>query len=375
MILAITVLTCASVFGQGRAPVPEDGSANVGDDASQRVDESEESYRARMELRDQRYQEQKRTNMIYSSHGETSKLDQLPEASQEHIKKQLREMIMASRQWKPGEDVSDYPYEPSAAAQTDTKLRYQEREAWAEQLDKYQQREAAAYANAQRGRDGAADDGESGSGKAERNSAAGSVASGQGAPGKTSDSDSYSRSQDASEEISDVGVSENALSFVRGTGGQMEEPVSPAGDTIADSAESASESEPGAGDGSAGAEPLPGSLTLSELAQLQGMDSIPADASGPQSAGLLPAPSTNAEGQGSAGSSSQDAPLAQEEDVSSLADTLAIRDLENLDSTPLQDSPIDLSSDVTGVGENTAAIQAEEPGTLEIRDLERLENN
>jgi len=313
LVVAITVLACASAFGQGDAPDPGSGSATADEDTSRRVDESEESYRARMELRDQRYQEQKRSNMIYSSHGETSKLDQLPEASQEHIKQQLREMIMASRQWKPGEDVSDYPYEPSSAAQTDAKLRNQEREAWAEQLDKYQQREAAAYADAQRGRDGAADDGESGNGKADRNAAGSSSASSQRAAGKNRDSDSFSESPEAAEEISDAGVFENALSFVRG--------------------------------------------------------------SDPQSTGLPAEPTRNAGGRGSSGSSSQDAPLPEEESVDSPADTLAIRDLENLNSTPLQDSPIDLSSDVTGVGQNPAVIQPEEPGTLEIKDLEHLEVN
>jgi hypothetical protein len=142
---------CALLLGlaAGGTVAQEDPAAAVstdaGADSSRRVDESEESYRARMELREQRFREQQRSNTTFTySTSREGKLANLPPDSQEHIRAQLRDLVIESRLWKPGEDLSDYPYDPSPAAQRDRGLAGQEREAWVEQLQKYQERETAA---------------------------------------------------------------------------------------------------------------------------------------------------------------------------------------------------------------------------------------
>jgi hypothetical protein len=142
---------CALLLGlaaAGAAAQEDPGAAastDAGADSSRRVDESEESYRARMELREQRFREQQRSNTTFTySTSREGKLANLPPDSQEHIRAQLRDLVIESRLWKPGEDLSDYPYEPSPAAQRDRGLAGREREAWVEQLQKFQERGAAA---------------------------------------------------------------------------------------------------------------------------------------------------------------------------------------------------------------------------------------
>ncbi len=295
VVFLMTILACAGVLAQ-QAPGNGEDADKQAEDTSKQVDESEENYRTRMELRDQRYREQPRADMIYSSQAGTEKIDQLPEASREHIKEQLRDMIIASRQWKPGEDVSDYPYEPSAAAQTDAKLRSQEREAWAEQLQKYQQREAAAYAdaegkpNAQAGGQQSGSEGAAGSRQGKNGSAGKSSAAGQSQADAARNSESYEAQHRETEAVSTAGVSENALSFLQGKAGQ------PGAATPQTKAIEAGESDESAAndDGTAGAsaaaeakaeaEAPPGSLALSELALLQGMNPAPGEASDQPSA-------------------------------------------------------------------------------------------
>ncbi len=387
-ILALTA--SGNLFAQESTPGNEADSGEAKKDTSQRVDESEESFRTRMELRDQRYRQQPRADMIYSPQGGESKLDQLPEASREHIKEQLRDMIIASRQWKPGEDLSDYPYEPSTAAQTDAKLRSLEREAWAEQLQKYQQREAAAYATAQNGKDGEQRDGEqgeqggqeggkgtegAGTGGAKGSTGAGSQAASKSQANSAHDSEPYSGRDQEMEAVSTAGVSESALSFLQSKGGQMGEagpqPNAAAGgeadDSGADDSGSARESPEAAAP--------PGSLAFSELALLQGMNAALGDTSDePSVEQLMDTPAASSAQQPSSDQRSDDTPAA-EDAVEMMAGTLNIDDLKNIGSATTQD--IDSAAPGQNTGDALDPITAipVEPGTLDINELKRLDGD
>ena len=289
--------------------------------------------------------------MSYSTQGGDSKLDKLPEASREHIKEQMREMIIASRQWKPGEDVSDYPYEPSTEAQTDADLASQEREAWVEQLQKYQQREAAAYANSGNGGQGQQERGSETGQAANAGSRPGSAATTAANNGTAGQSSAVSQRQAGSaaageqnvEQISTEGVSENALSFLQGTGaaGMQQQPQqneTAASVSQADSADTITET--------AGSETIPtappGSLALAELAMLQGME-------------------TESEASSEA--------LAE-----ALAGTLDINDLRNMSASGSTGPTSAASASASGEFVNPDETNLIEPGTLYISELEHLDS-
>jgi len=379
--MQMMVLGGANVFAQSTAPGSGDDASKAEEDSSRKVDESEESYRTRMELRDQRYREQQRADMIYSTQGGTSKLDQLPEASREHIKEQMRDMIIASRQWKPGEDVSDYPYEPSAAAQNDPQLRRHEREAWAEQLQKYQQREAAAYANAQAnqqanqnaqagGEQGGNGSSSAGKGDPNRNSGAAGKNQARSAP----NADSYREREQEMEAVSTAGVSENALSFLQGRDGQGQQA------TLQADGEQAGESDSEAADQSdspnrtVAAEAQPGSLEVSELKQLKGMST-----SGEDTADVFPAAPQAGSPAASTAQQSSSAPGAdagseQKDEAKTLAGTLGIDELDKLGNESLQALNVAPAGSAIDEPENPAASGSVEAGTLKIEELKRLKD-
>lgn len=162
-LLSLLLGLCAA-GALAQEPAAETADADTAEDGSRRVDESEESFRARMELREQRFRERQRGTPTFSySAAREGKLANLPPASQEHIRSQLRDLVVESRSWKPGEDLTGYPYEPSPAASRDPGLAGQEREAFIEQLQRYQQR---AEADAAAGAGVAASAGKNGDGHA-----------------------------------------------------------------------------------------------------------------------------------------------------------------------------------------------------------------
>lgn len=214
-----------------------DGAENPADESSRRVDESEESFRARMELREQRYREQQRSNTTFSySTNREGKLANLPPESRDHIRSQLRDLVIDSRLWKPGEDLTGYPYEPSAAAKNDALLARQEREAWVEQLQKYQARQEAAAAAGERaagpGRTGGDSAGEAGdSGRPAARSPAGQPDAGTPSSGPApTDRSANGR-----------GVSESALEFLQQRGlARPDGGGPPGGDTPGDAGDAGS---------------------------------------------------------------------------------------------------------------------------------------
>lgn len=137
------------------AEADEPGEENDIDEsaASREVDFSEENFRRSMELRDQALQRSPDlTTGSYSTGTGLQLLDDLPEASQKHLREQLREVIVQNGPWTPDEAGETYPYVPSAEAMKNPSLRRREDSAWGELVDRYHEREAAIHANAGRSR-------------------------------------------------------------------------------------------------------------------------------------------------------------------------------------------------------------------------------
>ncbi|MGD2131044.1 MAG: hypothetical protein PVJ17_17260, partial [Lysobacterales bacterium] len=209
--------TLSAVAQQDRADTPADE-----DSSSQQVEESDEAFRRRMELEDAR-----RRNSGYAIPTDTTKpkqekLDKLPPESRENIRDQLVDIIVENGEWEPSDALKDYPYQPTAAAKKDRELLEQEQAAWDEQVQKYHEREAAAF-GAYRGpvpgpgnptgeqgsgKEGAGGPGSAGDGEEETEAGAVSAAAYQS---------SHSRPE---EETSTAGVSESALDFLKSRTGR-----------------------------------------------------------------------------------------------------------------------------------------------------------
>jgi len=387
-VLLFAILACTGVSAQQNASTDGKDSTKTADESVKKVDESEENYRQRMELRSQRYRQAPRTNLTYSSQTGTEKIDQLPAASREHIREQLRDMIIASRQWKPGEDVSDYPYDPSNAAKTDAKLLKQEREAWAEQLQKYQQREAAAYASEQAqeaqaggskgsGQKGDGREGGAGQGGAKGGAGAKTTASAKDRGKSARDLEPYEDQEQAEEAMSTAGVSESALSFLRGKGGQTVAalPQDPAG-AAGEASQKSSDNKSRSGGSSADTNAPPGSLARSELAMLQGINTATDDASDQASRAPSGASAKAAStGQQKSSEQNSDGSSTAEEKAEAQPGTLSVDELKKLDSAASSNAAPAKPGSVSGEAVQPAAAKPVEPGTLEIAELKHLQDN
>ena len=115
------------------------------DDSSEQVEQRDDSYRRQMELEDARSRDRTYVDNTYTPSGDLEKIDKLPPESRENIRDQLVDIIMENGEWEPSDALEEYSYEPTAAAQADPELMEQEQEAWDEQIEKYHEREAAAF--------------------------------------------------------------------------------------------------------------------------------------------------------------------------------------------------------------------------------------
>jgi len=229
-ILALLAASFAAAF-----PASAQDPTSADDDASsERVEESDESYRRRMELEDARHRDPGYTSPAGTRQKKQEKIDALPPASRDHIRDQLVDIILEDGEWEPMDALEEYPYEPSAAAQADDGLLKREQAAWDEQIEKYHEREAAAF-GAQRSAAGAP--GEVGAeADPEADPEAHSKANSEGAggkPGGTGSADgeagqpgaraSYSPyaadRRDAEDEPGTAGAQQSALDFLRGQQG------------------------------------------------------------------------------------------------------------------------------------------------------------
>jgi len=236
------LLLAPLLSAQDEAPAtdPAEEKASKG---SQETEYNDDNYRRFMELKDQPTRTSTLPTNSYQSG--TEKLDELPEASQKHLRNQLREIILESDEWAPGDENGEYPFVASEAGEKDPELKQLEAEAWGELVGKYHEREAQIHANAERSDTAAGKDGgQSGSDQAQAknsetagnegdNTGEGADKGEQKQPGQegqsvqnaaannqneSSDSSSSSASANAGDPnaISTAGVSQSALEYLTG---------------------------------------------------------------------------------------------------------------------------------------------------------------
>jgi hypothetical protein len=226
--LMLAWIIVPSGFAQDSEPAEdEDGS-------SEQVEQRDDAFRRQMELEDARARDRTYVDATYGQKADLEKIDKLPEESRDNIRDQLVDVIMENGDWEPKDVLEEYPYAPTEGAQSDPELKQQEQEAWDEQVEKYHEREAAAF-GAHRGpvpgpgNPSGQEGGEQGEGS-EQGEQGGEQGSGQdgGGDGESKDDtegtyEPYQSSSSSSEdEVSTAGVSESALDFLKGKQAQAE---------------------------------------------------------------------------------------------------------------------------------------------------------
>jgi hypothetical protein len=237
------VLLLLALAGTGTTSAQEQQQPGDEDGSSERVESSDEAYRRRMELEDARRQDPSYTDPVDTYKKEQEKIDKLPEESRDNIRDQLIDVIVENGEWEPSDALETYPYEPSEAARSDPMLKEQEQEAWDEQIEKYHEREAAAF-GAHRGPvpgPGNPTGQEGGGEAAEGQQQGGDQGGGSGSAGGEGGSGSagtyqprQSNRKDSENEVSTAGVSESALDFLRGKGRKAQAADAPLGDVAPD---------------------------------------------------------------------------------------------------------------------------------------------
>jgi hypothetical protein len=225
------------VVGSAGLSAQESEQPGDTDDSSREVEQTDESYRRQMELEDARGRDRTYVDTTHTQKADPEKIDKLPKESRDNIRDQMVDIIMENGEWEPKDALQEYPYTPTAAAEGDPELKQQEQEAWEEQIEKYHEREAAAFGThrgpvpgpgnptgqegGEQGQDGqqGQQGGEQGSGQGGQS---GDGSSGSGSAGTYQP---YQSSASSSEdEVSTAGVSESALDFLRGGKGRQQPP-------------------------------------------------------------------------------------------------------------------------------------------------------
>ncbi|MBT8060895.1 MAG: hypothetical protein KJO33_14980 [Gammaproteobacteria bacterium] len=217
----------------GACLAQDDSQPGDTDGSSEQVESSDDAYRRRMELEDARRQDPSYTDPIDTYKKDLEKIDKLPEESRDNIRDQLVDVIVENGEWEPSDALDEYPYEPTEAAKKDPVLMEQEQEAWDEQVEKYHEREAAAFGTYRgpvpgpgnpSGQQGGGQAGQTGQGSGEDGGQGGSGqgGSGEGNGGGSGTAGTYQAggSNGDDDSASTAGVSESALDFLRGRQGQ-----------------------------------------------------------------------------------------------------------------------------------------------------------
>lgn len=263
-----------SAFAQDAEPAGDD------DDSSERVEQRDDSYRRQMELEDARSRDRSYIDNTYSQAAELEKIDKLPEESRDNIRDQLVDIIMENGDWKPGDVLEEYPYQPTAAAEADPELKEQEQAAWDEQIEKYHEREAAAFGThrgpvpgpgnptgQEGGQQGEGSEGQQG-GEQGSGQGGGQGESGSGSAGTYQP---YQSSASGSEdEVSTAGVSESALDFLRGS--QARESQEQPAERNEEQAGELAQAEPQQQSPPAAQPDLRGIIAIEDLDKLEGME-------------------------------------------------------------------------------------------------------
>ena len=261
-------------FAQDAEPAGDD------DDSSERVEQRDDSYRRQMELEDARSRDRTYIDNTYSQTAELEKIDKLPEESRDNIRDQLVDVIMENGDWKPGDVLEEYPYQPTETAEADPELKEQEQAAWDEQIEKYHEREAAAFGayrgpvpgpgnptGQEGGQQGEGSEGQQGgeqcSGQGGGQGESGSGSAGTYQPYESSASGS-------GDEVSTAGVSESALDFLRG--GQAQENQEQAAEQNEEQAGELAQAEPQEQSSPATQQDLRGIIAIEDLDKLEGME-------------------------------------------------------------------------------------------------------
>jgi len=369
-IFLLTVILSLSITGAVQAQDNEPGTGER-DESSEQVEESEEAYRRRMELEGARDQETF-SNTSYSSQAKQQKIDKLPKESQKNIRDQITDVIIESDEWEPSDVLKEYPYDATEAARKDPELREQEEEAWAEQVEKYHEREAAAFGATRPPMPGSgqqqAGTGSNGEGQQPGEQGSGNEGAGEGGDQASEDGSgsagSYepyqSRSQSDDDEMSTAGVSESALDFIRGKQGQSPnlagsgtEQQDQAPSLAGSGTEQQDDSEDQSPDSTGDQEQAPdGSLPIEQLEQLQGVSAQ----SSPGQADTSPPSAENQQAQAADAAATETASAEQEQTAQESQE--AQQSQQETMAQEQQASPeLDLST----------------PGIIAIRDLEKLE--
>ncbi len=209
MIMSLVGMSTAPAQ-QAETPVDEDGS-------SQQTEQSDESFRRSRELEDARARDRTYVDNTYTAQTELEKIDKLPEESRDNIRDQLVDIIVEDGEWEPSDALKEYPYEATAAAESDPELKEQEQEAWDEQIEKYHEREAAAWGSHSGPVPGPGNPSGQEGGQAGEQGGQGGSGGGQGEGGGSGSPGTYQPGSNGSaDEVSTAGVSESALDFLKG---------------------------------------------------------------------------------------------------------------------------------------------------------------
>jgi hypothetical protein len=232
MLFVALVLT---LFGPGVTLAQDTAAGEDEDGSSERVEQSDDSYRRQMELEDARSRDRTYVDNTYSPSADLEKIDKLPEESRDNIRDQLVDIIMENGEWEPKDALEEYPYTATGTAQSDPELKEQEQEAWDEQIEKYHEREAAAFgtyrgpvpgpgnpAGQEGGQEGGQQGDDSQQGGQDGQDGGNSGNNGDGSAGTYQPGQSGSNGSE--EEVSTAGVSESALDFLRGGQGRQQPP-------------------------------------------------------------------------------------------------------------------------------------------------------
>jgi hypothetical protein len=212
----------------------QDEPAESGDEvsASQETDVSEDNYRRFMELREASRRQQDQPYAALAPPRGLEKLDQLPEASQKHLRNELRSIIVEGDRWTPAEHDKAYPFVASPGAEADPELRSQEAEAWAELVANYHAREAEIYSAQGQSRGGSGQPGDSMAGQEGRGQPSTNSAATTGTADARRDADYGGATPEQA--MQRQGSSQNALEYLRQSGQIAGSPPSPAPDTPAE---------------------------------------------------------------------------------------------------------------------------------------------
>ncbi len=230
--LALALLSPCVLAIQDQPGAQDTGTESQRDDESGETERRDEQYRRQMELEDARNRtDDVLTQTTYESEANKSKLAKLPRESQQHLKEEMKAIIIEGEQWTPADSGRKYPVEPSEAAKSDANLAQLEAAAWEDMVEGYHQREAAAYAAQQQAGAGGQVAGSQSPNGAPNEAPGGSpqgLGGGQGEQqasakagrgGGTYDPNAAADASDA-EKTYTAGVSQSALDFLRDrTGG------------------------------------------------------------------------------------------------------------------------------------------------------------